>query len=329
MQFQDIEEPGALHHISGIHQELIMLCTAPDSASVAMYRNSRASISNLGLEPKILTLTDSFESCRRLNVSQCVWSSRFTNEKPGHSVSIDKFWDWRFKFYFVKKKLLADLVKLNVTVLQADTDAVWIRDPFPLLRNVKSSIVVQSDGPFANAGLMYAKRGSKQSRELLFDVAWRIQLFQNHPHMVKHIVSFAKEPFYANSDDQTILNDAIQSAALNKKIFLGSTARFEARNRYFPFGPEWSSTAEYKKNQKNLKAVHSLTRRRRYTDELGAFTCKEIPISVEDSVCVVSNKIFAHAIDSHEHSCIYHVAGVRGFAAKREFLQRKNLWYIG
>lgn len=328
MQFQDIEEPGALHQLSSTYRELILLCTAPDSASVSMYRNSRASISKLGLERNILTLADSFDSCRRLNVSQCVWSSRFTNEKPGRSVSLDKFWDWRFKFYFVKKKLLADLVQLNVTVLQADTDAVWIRDPFPLLRNIRSSIVVQNDGPFANAGLMYAKRGSKQSRSLLFDVAWRIQLFQNHPHMVKHIVSFAKEPFYANSDDQTILNDAIQSAALRRKIFLGSTARFEARSRYFPSGPEWSSTAEYNENQENVKAVHSMARKRRYNKGNGTFVCKEIPISAEDSVCVVSNKIFAHAVDSYKHSCIYHVAGVRGFAAKREFLKRKNLWYV-
>ena len=36
---------------------------------------------------------------------------------------------------------------------------------------------------------------------------------------------------YANSDDQTLLNDAITSAVTRNRTFLGSTARFEAKNK--------------------------------------------------------------------------------------------------
>ena len=40
----------------------------------------------------------------------------------------------------------------------------------------------------------------------------RVQLFQNWPEIIPSVVPFAKPPFYANSDDQTLLNDAIVSA---------------------------------------------------------------------------------------------------------------------
>ena len=167
MLFQDIEEPGALHHMSQIRTHWIILCTAPDKNSIDMYMNTRASIARLGLESNILTLTNSLDTCQRLNVSQCVWSSRFINNKPANSVSLDKFWDWRFKFYYVKKKLFADLVRLNSTVIQADIDAIWVKNPFPVLDRINSSIVVQRDGPFANAGIMYARRWSRAALNLL------------------------------------------------------------------------------------------------------------------------------------------------------------------
>ena len=37
---------------------------------------------------------------------------------------------------------------------------------------------------------------------------------------------------YANSDDQTLLNDAIVGAVIGNRTFMGSTARYEARNKY-------------------------------------------------------------------------------------------------
>ena len=52
---------------------------------------------------------------------------------------------------------------------------------------------------------------------LLDEVAWRVQLLQNHPEIVARIVPFARPPYYANSDDQSLLNDAIVSAVLRNR----------------------------------------------------------------------------------------------------------------
>tara|TARA_B100000768_G_C11061834_1_gene282794 strand:- start:76 stop:234 length:159 start_codon:yes stop_codon:yes gene_type:complete len=40
---------------------------------------------------------------------------------PGESIVNDKFWDWRFRFYYVKKLYNARLVELGFAVLQVDT----------------------------------------------------------------------------------------------------------------------------------------------------------------------------------------------------------------
>ena len=59
----------------------------------------------------------------------------------------------------------------------------------------------------------------------------RVQLFQHHPEVIPQMFPWARKPYYANSDDQTILNDCIISAVLRNRTFLGSTARFEAKNK--------------------------------------------------------------------------------------------------
>ena len=89
------------------------------------------------------------------------------------------------------------------------------------------SIITMKDTALANAGVVYARPGSAKAQELLDDVAWRVQLFQNWPEIVPEIVPYAKPPYYANSDDQTLLNDAIVSFVTGNRTFLGSTARYE------------------------------------------------------------------------------------------------------
>ena len=53
-------------------------------------------------------------------------------------------WDWRHRFYELKKHYLLELVRLGYGVLQADTDTVWAFDPFPML------IAMASDDPLFN-----------------------------------------------------------------------------------------------------------------------------------------------------------------------------------
>ena len=89
-------------------------------------------------------------------------------EKPADSITNNKFWDWRFKFYYVKKAYLSRLVAGGFSVIQADTDTVWSHDPFPALRTMGASLVVMREYPtIANAGLIYARPGSVEARDLL------------------------------------------------------------------------------------------------------------------------------------------------------------------
>ena len=78
--------------------------------------------------------------------------------------------------------------------------------------------------------------GAGHGTALLEELAWRIKLFQRAPEAVGLVVAFAKPPYYANGDDQTLLNDCIVSFALRNRTFLGATARFEARSRHNPHG---------------------------------------------------------------------------------------------
>ena len=108
---------------------------------------------------------------------------------------------------------------------------------------------MEDSQPRNNAGVLYARPGPA-ALGLLEETAWRIQLFQFHPEIVPKLVPFARPPYYANSDDQTLLNDCIVSAVLaaaapsgNRtfRTFLGSTARFEAKNKFVK--GKWSRTS--------------------------------------------------------------------------------------
>ena len=92
---------------------------------------------------------------------------------------------------------------------------------------------------------IYVERAfSEETAAVLADVAWRVQRMQHYPEIVSTLYPWAREPYYANSDDQTLLNDAIVSAVTGNQTFAGSTARYEARNRYNPAGPPWEAVAE-------------------------------------------------------------------------------------
>ena len=43
------------------------------------------------------------------------------------------------------------------------------------------------------------------------------------------MVAFATPPFYANSDDQSLLNDVLVASITNRSCYLWSTAFFEVR----------------------------------------------------------------------------------------------------
>lgn len=231
------------------------MATGPDRNSVQMAQNALVSLQSIGLRKHVLMLADSWETCTLKVGMPCSWSSRVLRARPSESLTMKQFWDWRFKFYYVKKQLMANLVRGGYSVLQADTDTVWLYDPLPVLRSMPASVITMDDAPIANAGVMYARPGSAAAQHLLDDVAWRVQLFQNWPEAVARVVPWARPPYYANSDDQTLLNDVILSAVLHNQTFLGSTARFEAKNRYNPTAPPWDSKPEAQELNRQIHKV--------------------------------------------------------------------------
>jgi len=223
-------------------------------------------------------------------------------------------------------------------VLQIDTDTIWQHDPFPMLRLMaaRSSIVVMKDIGLANAGIIFARPGSADAQRLLDDVAWRVQLLQNHPEVIPRLVPFTKAlrpPFYANSDDQSLLNDVIVSAVLRNATFLGSTARYEAKNKYNtnPDVPVWETLPESKLHSQQLRQMHRKGRSgvvavpwARDGERTARYTM--LPIADNDSVALAPRALFAHLPFAHSNA-ITHLTAARGFKAKVKALQRLGRWH--
>ena len=70
-------------------------------------------------------------------------------------------------FFEARKRLLESLVvshKLNVLHLDADT--VWFANPYPLFKTLYSdySLIVQTDNPFVNAGILYVQNAVRREQ---------------------------------------------------------------------------------------------------------------------------------------------------------------------
>ncbi len=336
----DLERPGALERagssLATARGDLIFMATGPDATSVLMLRNSLVTIAGVGLRRNVLLLADSWRTCEGL-AAPCYWSSRVLRERPSDSLTMKQFWDWRFKFYYVKKRYIAQLVRIGYGVLQCDTDTVWTYDPFPMLHAFPSTIVAMRDSGLANAGIVYARPGGPKAQAMLDDVAWRVQLMQNWPDVVPTMVSFARPPYYANSDDQTLLNDAIVSAVIGNATFLGSTARFEARNRYNPKGPDWGKMPESKEWGSQMRRVHrsfrahhintTWARGNKSAESVRYFT---LPIGPAgrggETLAFAPRALFAHLPHSSANA-ITHLTAARGFRAKVSRLRALGLWH--
>ena len=78
--------------------------------------------------------------------------------RPSESIVNTKFWDWRFRFYYVKKLYNARLVELGFAVLQADTDTVRTqhdsptRQLLPRLRLLRLTLTLTLPLPLTRCG---------------------------------------------------------------------------------------------------------------------------------------------------------------------------------
>ena len=320
----DAEAPGSLLGAARrvttdlVVPEVTLLFSAGDSNSLKM---TRALTKQLDVfDVPTLIVAERIEDCETLGTqrtrSACLWSSRVLELPPARSVSLDRFWDGRFRFYAAKKRYLAELFRAGFVVFQADSDSIWQRNPWPVIRNLpeRCSIVVQQDGPFANAGMIIARKPSQAAQRLLDEVAWRVQMFQHRPSVIGRLVAFARRPYYANSDDQTILNDAIQSAVLGAPRFLGSQARFEAINGHNPHATKhWRDVPESASFARDVAE----TWRRSTRIPWNGTSVVAFPMYDDSttSVCIAPETLIGHAPHRPDHY-VTHLAAMRGMRAK-------------
>ena len=134
----DLEAPGALlaaaaslaRRAANGDKELIFMATGSDANSLSVTNNSLVTLATLGLRRHVMLLADGWQTCEVLRAvlyGPCFWSSRMLRRQPADSITLRKFWDFRFRFYYIKKKYMALLVEGGYAVLQADTDTVWMR----------------------------------------------------------------------------------------------------------------------------------------------------------------------------------------------------------
>ena len=119
-------------------------------------------------------------------------------------------------------------IEFGVNVLQTDTDVVWLANPYPALKRVfgGQQIIGMSDKPMINAGVFYAqnvKRGDGASW-VLQELSRRIHTFILRPSAVRDYVPWAQPPYYANVDEQTLMNDCVRSSIANVSSFAQATA---------------------------------------------------------------------------------------------------------
>ena len=315
MNFKDLEKPNLLYNvIRNIFGVVILMATGPDKNSRFFLRYSTEQLSKFELQHNMLVLTDTETSTRLLNNSHVYWSSRYSKLQPSESIVATKFWDWRFRFYYLKKYYMYKIISMGKSVFQMDTDVIWrhnIIDLFNVLPQY--DLILQSDNPFVNAGMMFARGGSDLAKTFLYDLSWRILLFQNHPQIASLIANSNLEPNYGNFDDQTILNDVLISTILNATVF-HSTIKYEYKNKYNPTAEEYPSSFSKAFNRDIKKVKEKFNKVKHFTpwdDEYCNFmTWRQIAISPRN------------ILGFSKESAIQHLAGIHGFAAKKKYIQK-------
>jgi len=216
----DLEAEGALARVASqlaYQRELIIVCSdAAPTASASNALNTVLQLRALGLH-HVLFLSDSPASCLSMRGAlpgiACVWSSRLPKTMPANpGLCAKMYWGYAFYFYDLRKHYAARLaIEFGVNVLQTDTDVVWLSNPYPTLKGIYRGVqlVSMSDTPLVNAGVFYAQdvRPGDGAAWVLRELSRRLHLFITNSSAVKQYVPWAQPPYFANIDEQTIMND--------------------------------------------------------------------------------------------------------------------------
>ncbi len=213
----------------------------------------------------VLYVSDSARSCETLRGGlpslACVWSSEINATKPANNGLCNKrFWDMRFYFYVVRKRMVVHLaIELGYNVLQTDTDVAWFASPYPIMKTTyaQAKLISQRDSPLVNAGVFYVQNAKPGDGVdfVLSELARRIELFMFHPEAVKRYVPWAVAPYYANSDEQTLMNDVLITSIWQKEYYASSTAYWEVRMGSSKHTVDFESTKEGQLKRESKAAV--------------------------------------------------------------------------
>ena len=289
----DVNQPGVLREVAAqisYQREIILVCGDGSAYASPTALNTVIQFYAMRLR-HVLYVSDSRRSCENLRAGlpglACVWSSRITTARPNHTgICVKKYFDMRFYFYDIRKEMVARLaVDEGMNVLQTDTDVAWFSNPYPQLKGgslARANLIAQHDEPFVNAGVFYAQniKPDGGAAWLLKETARRVHTFLYHPEEVRRVVKWAKPPYFANADEQTLMNDVLVSSICNASVYLWSTAMFEARygganrGRYCPDGiegpghrpclerfPGWGALPEAAEQKRLLRHAHALATR--------------------------------------------------------------------
>ena len=123
----------------------------------------------------------------------------------------------------------------HLNVLHLDADTVWFANPYPLFKTLYASysLIIQSDNPFVNAGILYVQNvaDGDAAAWVLQELNRRIARFTYEPASVRSLPhsSWSTAPHFANADEQANLNDIVTSALIGRPSFTAGVEFYEAR----------------------------------------------------------------------------------------------------
>jgi len=166
----------------------------------------------------------------------CVWwPSKLSNKRPA-SLYNTMFSKVALAFFEARKLLLEQLVITHrLNVLHLDADTVWFANPYPIFKTLYKdySLIVQTDNPFVNAGVLYVQnvKPGDASAWLIEELNRRIDRFTYRPETVTQLPNshWSSPPYFANADEQANMNDIVASALIGRNTFGNGVEFYEAR----------------------------------------------------------------------------------------------------
>lgn len=237
----DLDDPDTLLRAvraSAADGEVMLLCVG-GSGSMRTGLNLVLNFRSMGLYHMLILALEK-EVCISLWDAMpslaCVWwPGRLSAPRPA-SLYNTMFNKVALAFFEARKVLLERLVLTHrLNVLHLDADTIWFANPYPIFKTIYRdySLIVQTDNPFVNAGVLYVQnvQPGDSAAWVLQELNRRIDQFTYHPETVALLPhsGWSTQPHFANADEQANLNDIVVSAVNGAASFTAGVEFYEAR----------------------------------------------------------------------------------------------------